>query len=129
MSKEFQQRIDESETRLFKTVYPNELNHYQTLFGGAALSIMDDVAFITGTRFCRLPLVTVSTDKVEFKVPIPHGTFMEAIGRVESIGNTSLKIRVTVFVEYMYEERREKAIEGLFTMVAIDENKKPIKIK
>ncbi len=123
-----QQRIQKSETHLFKTVFPNETNHYQTLFGGAALSIMDDVAFITGTRFCRLPLVTVSTDKVEFKTPIPHGTFMEAIGRVESIGNTSIKIRVTVFVEYMYEERREKAIEGLFTMVAIDENRRPIKI-
>lgn len=129
MIENLEQRIEQSETRLFKTVFPNEINHYQTLFGGAALSIMDDVAFITATRFCRLPLVTVSTEKVEFKVPIPHGTFIEAIGRVESVGNSSLKIKVTVYVEYMYEERRQKAIEGLFTMVAIDENRKPITIR
>lgn len=128
MTTDLEERIHRSETHLFKTVFASETNHYQTLFGGAALAIMDDVAFITGTRFCRLPLVTVSTDKVDFKIPIPHGTFIEAIGKVESVGNTSLKIRVVVYVEYMYEDRREKAIEGLFTMVAVDANRKPVKI-
>lgn len=128
MTPDLQDRIERSKTHLFKTVYANETNHYQTLFGGAALAIMDDVAFIAGTRFCRLPLVTVSTDKVDFKKPIPHGTFIEAIGEVVKVGNTSLKIKVTVYVEYMYDDRREKAIEGMFTMVAVDANRKPVKI-
>ncbi|HTN37019.1 MAG TPA: hotdog domain-containing protein [Arachidicoccus sp.] len=128
MITDLEERIKRSETHMFKTVFAGETNHYQTLFGGTALAIMDDVAFITGTRFCRLPLVTVSTDKVDFKKPIPHGSFMEAIGKVKKVGNTSIQIQVTVYVEYMYEDLREKAIEGVFTMVAVDASQRPIKI-
>jgi acyl-CoA hydrolase len=35
---------------------------------------------------------------------------------------------VDIFIEEMYSEIREKAITGEFTFVAIDENKKPVKI-
>ena len=35
-----------SETRIFKAVFPNTTNHYDTLFGGTAMALMDEVAFI-----------------------------------------------------------------------------------
>ena len=38
------------------------------------------------------------------------------------------EINIEVFVEEMYAEIREKAVSGDFTMVAIDEEKKPVKI-
>ncbi len=31
----------------------NTTNHYDTLFGGTAMHLMDEVAFITATRFAR----------------------------------------------------------------------------
>ena len=37
-------------------------------------------------------------------------------------------IRVEVYLEQMYADEREKAMEGLFTMVAIDDNKHPVPI-
>jgi acyl-CoA hydrolase len=37
-------------------------------------------------------------------------------------------VRVDIFTEQMYADTREKAITGDFTFVAIDEDKKPIKI-
>jgi acyl-CoA hydrolase len=89
---------------------------------------MDEVAFITATRFSRQKMVTVSSDRIDFKRPIPHGTIIELIGKVTYVGSTSLKIRVDIFIEEMYSEIREKAITGEFTFVAIDENKKPVKI-
>lgn len=119
-------RIKASETHLFKAVFPNTTNHYDTLFGGTAMQLMDEVAFITATRFSRQKMVTVNSDRIDFKKPIPHGTIIELIGKVSYVGNTSLKIRVDVFIEQMYAEGREKAITGEFTFVAIDENKQPV---
>jgi acyl-CoA hydrolase len=122
------QRIDQSQTSVFKTVFPNNTNHYDTLFGGTALSMMDEVAFIAATRFSRLRCVTVSTDRIDFTHPIPAGTIIELVGRVDSVGTTSIKVGVDIFVEKMYENGRERAVTGIFTFVALDENHRPTKI-
>jgi len=121
-------RIKASETHIFKAVFPNTTNHYDTLFGGTAMQLMDEVAFIAATRFSRQRMVTVSSDRIDFKRPIPAGTIAELIGKVTYIGNTSLKVRVDIFIEQMYSEHREKAVSGEFTFVAINEEKVPVKI-
>lgn len=123
-----EQKIQDSETRIFKAVFPNNTNHYDTLFGGTAMQLMDEVAFIAATRFTRKKVVTVSSDKIDFKMPIPGGTIIELIGKVTYIGTTSLKVKVDIYIEEMYSEDRAKAITGTFTFVAIDEHKKPVKI-
>lgn len=122
------ERIDHSVTRVSKAVFPQDTNHYDTLFGGAAMSLMDEVAFITATRFTRKRVVTVSSDKIDFKMPIPSGTIIELIGTVVHIGNTSLRVQVEIYIEEMYAFVRTKAITGSFTLVAIDENKRPLQI-
>ena len=123
-----EEQIKLSETRIFKAVFPNTTNHYDTLFRGTAMQLMDEVAFIAATRFSRQKMVTVNSDRIDFKKPIPHGTIIELVGRVSYVGNTSLKIKVDVYIEQMYTTSREKAISGEFTFVAIDDSKKPIKI-
>lgn len=122
------ERIQASETRIFKAVFPNTTNHYDTLFGGTAMHMMDEVAFITATRFSRQVMVTVSSDKIDFKKAIPAGTIIELIGCVTTVGNTSLKVNVEIYIEQMYAEGRELAVHGSFTFVAIDEHKKPVRI-
>lgn len=123
-----EERIERSETHIFKAVFPNNTNHYDTLFGGTAMQLMDEVAFIAATRFSRQRMVTVSSDRIDFKRPIPAGTIVELVGRVSYLGKTSLKVHVDIFIEQMYSEHREKAISGDFTFVAIDANKQPVKI-
>lgn len=126
--KAIQARIDASETRIAKVVAPATTNLYDTLFGGTLLAWMDEVAFITATRFGRCPFVTVSLERIDFKHPIPAATIVELVARVESVGRTSLKIRIDVFVEDMFKADRLRAVTGLFTMVAIDEEKRPTPI-
>jgi acyl-CoA hydrolase len=123
-----EERIQKAETRIFKAVFPNSTNHYDTLFGGTAMHMMDEVAFITATRFTRKRCVTVSSDRIDFKKPIPGGTIVELIGTVSKIGNTSLQVEVEIYIEEMYSTKREKAITGTFTFVALDENKIPTKV-
>jgi acyl-CoA hydrolase len=123
-----EERIKASETRIFKAVFPNTTNHYDTLFGGTAMHLMDEVAFITATRFSRQKMVTVSSDKIDFSKPIPAGTIIELVGRVVHVGHTSLKVQVDIYIEQMYSDHREKAITGIFSLVAIDEHKKPVPV-
>jgi len=111
------QRIERSVTKVFKAVFPNTTNHYDTLFGGTAMMMMDEVAFITATRFSRLRMVTVSSDRIDFKKPIPHGTIVELVGQVTKVGNTSLTVKVEIYIEQMYSDHREIAVSGTFAFL------------
>ena len=123
-----EERIKNAETRIFKAVFPNTTNHYDTLFGGTAMHLMDEVAFITATRFSRQKMVTVSSDRIDFTKPIPAGTIIELVGIVTHVGNTSVKVKVDIYIEEMYSEHREQAITGMFSLVAIDDSKRPIPV-
>ncbi|MBE8713625.1 acyl-CoA thioesterase [Sphingobacterium hungaricum] len=119
------ERIEQSITRHFMTVFPFTTNHHDTLFGGKAMALMDETAFMCATRFCRKTLVTVSSDRIDFKKAIPSGSMIEAIAEVIHVGRTSIKVRVDIFLEDMYVDGRELAISGVFSFVAIGEDKKP----
>ncbi len=117
-----------AETRQVKLVFKNSVNDYNTLFGGTALQWMDEVAYITATRFCRNKVVTVSADRIKFEKPIQYGTICEIIGQVGEVGSLKLEVLVTVFIENKYEDKKEKAVEGVFQFVTIDNNSKPVKL-
>lgn len=121
---EITERINQSQTKVFKAVFPGETNHYDTLFGGVALQWMDEVAFIAATRFTRKKVVTVSSDKVNFKYPIPSGSLVELDAKVIRVGNSSLDVSVNVYREDMYTDERILALHGKFTFVT--QNKAPI---
>ena len=127
-SQDFQENINLSETRMIKCVFPETTNHYNTLFGGTALNWMDEVAFITATRFSRKKMVTVSLDKTDFQKPITAGSFADIHGIVTHVGNKSLKVQVQIFIEHMYTNKRELAVSGTFSMVAINENGKTTQV-
>ncbi|ABE55389.1 thioesterase superfamily [Shewanella denitrificans OS217] len=121
-------RIEQSEARVIKAVFPSNTNHHNTLFGGEALAWMDETAFIAATRFCRKTLVTVSSDRIDFKKAIPAGSLAELVARVIHVGKTSLKVEVNIFVEDMYRDHREHAIRGVFTFVAVDDERNPMQV-
>lgn len=123
-----EERIRISETRQFKAIFPNTLNANDTLFGGQALNWMDEVAYITATRFTRRRMFTVNIEHIKFHKPIEPDTIIEIIGRVEDPGAVRLIVKVEVFAEEMYGRGRGKAIEGIFVFASLDENKRPRRI-
>ncbi|MBU2881271.1 acyl-CoA thioesterase [Psychrosphaera sp. B3R10] len=125
VSEKVQARINYATTFTTKTVFPGRTNHHNTLFGGEALAWMDEVAFICATRFCRKPLVTISSDRVDFKEPIPAGSIVELVASIANIGRTSLVVEVNVLIEKMYEDEKHRAISGSFKFVALDDDRKP----
>ncbi|MFT3844646.1 MAG: hotdog domain-containing protein [Lacibacter sp.] len=117
-----------STTRHFKAIFPDTLNANETLFGGKTLMWMDEIAFITATRFTHQKMFTVKTEDIVFSHSVSPGSIIEIVGTVVSRGTIKLKINVEVFAEEMYGNGREKAAEGIFVFAALDENKKPERI-
>ena len=123
------EQMARASARIFKVVFPSDTNHHDTLFGGTTLAMMDEVAFITATRFSRLKMVTVSSDRVDFTHPIPSGSLVELIGNIVRVGTTSLQVKVELYIEQMYAEGRMLAVTGLFTFVAVDDNRRPTPLR
>ncbi|MBL7479704.1 acyl-CoA thioesterase [Legionella bononiensis] len=116
------------ETRMMQIVFPNQVNHVGTLFGGHALEWMDMAASIAATRYTRCTVVTVASDKIEFKVPVKVGELIDLVAVVERHGKTSLTVDVKMFSEILITGERKLCTEGKFTMVAVDANMNPIPI-
>jgi len=123
-----QERIAHSKTRITKLVFPQDTNPIGTLYGGTAMKWMDEVAFLTATRFTRRQIVTVSMDRVDFKIPIPKGSIVELIGTVTRVGNTSVTVTVQILREDPLSGGQELAIQGELVMVAVDGSMRPVQV-
>lgn len=117
-----------TESRLMEIVFPEQANHYGTLFGGQALALMDKAAFVVASRYSRLPLVTVSTEKVDFRVPVKQGQLVELVARVVQTGRTSITVEVELYGEDIASGARALCTHGRIVLVAIDAEGKPTSV-
>lgn len=111
--------------RLVEMVFPNTTNHYGTMFGGKVLELMDRAAFLAASRFTQRAIVTASTERIDFHVPIRHGHLVELIAYVVYSGRTSVTVKVELYAEDPVRGSREHATSGYFHMVAVTEDGKP----
>lgn len=100
-------------------------NYHNTLFGGEALKLMDEVAAVAGARYAKGPIVTAHVDAVDFTHPIPVGAFVEARARVVAVGRSSLEVEVELYAEDRAGEGSHLATSGRFTLVAVDPSGAP----
>ena len=65
---------------------------------------------------------------IRFMRPMPQGSFIDINAEVVHVGNTSMKIKITVMMDQDPEEEQVQTAEAFFTFVAVDENGKPHKV-
>jgi acyl-CoA hydrolase len=111
-----------AEVRLAEIVMPNRTNHLGTLFGGHALGLMDHAGWVAATRFAHRTMVTVASDRVEFKIPVRAGQLVELVARVTRAGRTSVTVGVDMYAETIATGERQLATSGSFVFVAIDDD-------
>jgi len=109
-----------TEARLIEMVFPEQTNHYGTLYGGQALALMDKAAFIAASRYSRRALVTAGSERVDFHVPVRQGQLVELLARVVATGRTSIKVEVDMYAEDLLTGERKLSAVGRFVLVAID---------
>lgn len=111
--------------RLVEMVFPEQTNHYGTLFGGQALALMDKAAFVVASRYARRTVVTASSEKCDFHVPVREGQLVELLARVIATGRTSMTVEVDLVSEDLLSGDRQLATRGRFVMVALDAHGRP----
>ncbi len=114
-----------TEARLIEMVFPEQTNHYGTLFGGQALALMDKAAFIVASRYARRTVVTASSEKCDFHVPVRQGQLIELVACVIATGKTSITVEVELHAEDLLTGDRQLGTRGRFVLVALDAHGKP----
>ncbi|HET6380425.1 MAG TPA: acyl-CoA thioesterase [candidate division Zixibacteria bacterium] len=122
------EELQHDEVRMVHLVFPHMTNHIGTMFGGHALALMDQAGFLAATRLSRRSMVTVASDRVEFKVPVRAGQLVELVARVAKVGRTSVTVNVEMYAEELLSRKRVLATQGSFVFVAIDEQGRPIPV-
>ncbi len=107
---------------------PKDANPDGDVFGGWILSMMDVAGSIPARRIAKTRVVTVAMENVQFLLPVFIGDCLECYSHIERIGNTSITVRVETFVERRETGEKLKVTEGRLVYVAIDKNRKKIKI-
>lgn len=120
--------LADTEARIVEMVFPNHTNSQGQLFGGYALSLMDKLAFIVSSRYARLPMVTASSEQVDFMSPVLEGDLVEFVGRVTGVGRTSVRVGIEMFSEHLLSGERRLCTQGRFVMVAVDREGHPIAV-
>jgi acyl-CoA hydrolase len=110
-------------------VFPKHLNPNGTFFGGKAIQWLDEVAFITATRYTRQRMITVKIENVRFLKPILPNTILDITGRIMKTGNVKIFIKVEVFSEDMFSKHREKAIEADFVFAPCNDELSPVPLQ
>lgn len=107
-------------THLIDIVFPDQANHHGTLFGGAAVALMDKAAFIVATRHGRRSMVTAASDRIDFHAPARQGQLVDLCGRILRVGSRSMDVEVDLVAEDLLSDRRTLCTRGRFVMVAVD---------
>lgn len=115
------------ESRAVKTshVLPPDTNHHGTIFGGKLMAHIDDVASIAATKHARNPVVTASTDSLDFLNPIKEGHAVCLEAFVTWTGSTSMEVFVKVIAENLLTGDRQMCAISFLTFVAMKQDGKP----
>ena len=120
-------RIEDSVTETIHIVRPNHLNGANRLFGGILMQWIDEVAGIVAKRHARTNVTTAAVDNLMFLKGAYQNEMVIIVGKLVSVGNTSMKVQVDTYVENKQGERK-LINHANFCMVALDENDKPVRV-
>ena len=104
---------------------PADTNPDGDIFGGWVLSQMDIAGGILTKKRAKGRTVTIAVESMVFHLPVYVGDVLCCYGEIIKIGKTSIQVKIEAWASRQYKDERVKVTEGIFTYVAIDENKKP----
>jgi uncharacterized protein (TIGR00369 family) len=107
---------------------PDMANFSGKAHGGALLNLLDRVAFSCASRFSGRYAVTLSVDQVTFQQPIGVGELVTFRASVNHVGRTSMEVGIRVEAEDIRKGTRRHTNSCYFTMVAVDDDGRPVAV-
>ena len=107
---------------------PDTANFSGNVHGGHLLKWLDQVAYACASRYAARYVVTVSVDQVTFREPIFVGELVTFLASVNHTGTSSMEIGIKVVAENIRSQVVRHANSCFFTMVAVDDARKPVAV-
>ena len=104
---------------------PDMANFSGNVHGGAILKLLDQVAYACASRYAGRYVVTVSVDQVMFLQPIHVGELVTFLASINHAGTSSMEVGIKVVAENIRDHAVRHVNSCFFTMVAVDDNRKP----
>jgi uncharacterized protein (TIGR00369 family) len=108
---------------------PDMANFTGNVHGGAILKLLDQVAYACASRYAGRYVVTMSVDQVTFRQAIHVGELVTFLASVNHTGRTSMEVGIKVITEDIRSQTVRHANSCFFTMVAVDDDRKPVEVK
>ena len=107
---------------------PDTANFTGNVHGGAILKLLDEVAYACASRYAGRYVVTMSVDQVIFRQPIHVGELVTFLASVNHTGRSSMEVGIRVVAENIRTQEKRHVNSCYFTMVTLDDNRKPISV-
>ena len=104
---------------------PDMANFSGKVHCGAILKLLDQVAYACGSRYAGRYVVTLSVDQVMFRQAINVGELVTFLASVNHTGTSSMEVGIKVIAENIRTQDKRHVNSCFFTMVAVDEDRKP----
>ncbi len=121
-------KVSESIVETVHIVRPNHLNAVGRLFGGILMQWIDEVAALTAKRHAHKNVTTASVDNLRFLKGAYQNDVIIIKGKLTYVGRTSMEVEADTYIEDL-EGKRTLINQAFFTMVALDENDRPVPVK
>jgi acyl-CoA hydrolase len=107
---------------------PDMANFSGNVHGGTVLKFLDQVAYACASRYAGRYVVTLSVDQVMFRQPIHVGELVTFLAAVNHTGTSSMEVGIKVIAENIQTQLLRHANSCFFTMVAVDDDRKPVPV-
>lgn len=121
--------FDKKSLTMSMLMTPELSNFSGVVHGGHLMRILDQVAYACAARYCGIDVVTVYADNISFKHPIPIGSLVTFLARVNYTGKSSIEVGIKVISEDLKNKTATHTNSCYFTMVALDPYGIPIEIE
>lgn len=115
----------ESEVIMTHLVLPQDANPAGNLHGGVILKHVDTTAGVVAKRHSRGNVVTVSIDRMAFKLPAYIGDLLTFKASLNHVGRSSMEIGVRVEAENLYTGEVRHTNSAYLTFVGLDPEGRP----
>jgi len=116
--------VSASEVIFSELMLPSHSNFSGKIHGGYILSLMDQIAFASASKFSGYYCVTASVNTVDFLNPIEIGELVTLKASVNFVGKSSMIVGIRVESENIRTGECKHCNSSYFTMVAKDKDNK-----
>lgn len=120
--------VRDSRVTISELMLPSHSNFSGKIHGGYILSLMDQIAFASASKFSGYYCVTASVDTVDFLNPIEIGELVTLKASVNYVGNSSMVVGIRVESQNIRTGVTKHCNSSYFTMVAKDQDDRTVTV-